>query len=148
MAEVKSSRQKKSNPFRRRGAPWCARDQGERVQTFAFWDILGDWYFPPQLRLNELSTTPDNTNGEHCFTITHPFHTLCVILTRYRGVADVERLVLKKEIMMPKPRPGFPAAFKEEAVQLAKTRDEPKTQIARELGISYDAMRYLSTMCK
>jgi len=26
--------------------------------------------------LNELSTTPDNTNGEHCFTITHPFHPL------------------------------------------------------------------------
>jgi len=24
--------------------------------------------------LNELSTTPDHTNGEHCFTITHPFH--------------------------------------------------------------------------
>ena len=27
-------------------------------------------------RLNELSTTPDNTNGEHRFTITHPFHPL------------------------------------------------------------------------
>ena len=27
--------------------------------------------------LNELSTTPDNTNGEHSFTITHPFHPLC-----------------------------------------------------------------------
>jgi len=26
--------------------------------------------------LNELSTTPDHTNGEHCFTITHPFHPL------------------------------------------------------------------------
>jgi hypothetical protein len=26
--------------------------------------------------LNELSTTPDNTNGEYCFTITHPFHPL------------------------------------------------------------------------
>ncbi|HEX6477229.1 MAG TPA: DUF5372 family protein [Ktedonobacteraceae bacterium] len=24
-----------------------------------------------------MSTTPDNTNGEHCFTITHPFHPLC-----------------------------------------------------------------------
>ncbi len=23
---------------------------------------------------NELSTTPDNSNGEHTFTITHPFH--------------------------------------------------------------------------
>jgi hypothetical protein len=27
--------------------------------------------------LNELSTTPDRTNGEHTFTITHPFHPLC-----------------------------------------------------------------------
>ena len=26
--------------------------------------------------MNELSTTPDNTNGEHDFTITHPFHPL------------------------------------------------------------------------
>ena len=27
--------------------------------------------------MNELSTTPDNTNGEQSFTITHPFHPLC-----------------------------------------------------------------------
>jgi hypothetical protein len=26
--------------------------------------------------LNELSTTPDDTNGEQSFTITHPFHPL------------------------------------------------------------------------
>jgi hypothetical protein len=26
--------------------------------------------------LNEPSTTPGNTNGEPCFTITHPFHPL------------------------------------------------------------------------
>jgi hypothetical protein len=26
--------------------------------------------------LNELSTTPDHTNGEPCFSITHPFHPL------------------------------------------------------------------------
>jgi len=26
--------------------------------------------------LNKLSTTPNNTNGEPCFTITHPFHPL------------------------------------------------------------------------
>jgi hypothetical protein len=26
--------------------------------------------------LNDLSTTPDHTNGEHSFTITHPFHPL------------------------------------------------------------------------
>jgi hypothetical protein len=27
--------------------------------------------------LNELSTTPSSSNGEHSFTITHPFHPLC-----------------------------------------------------------------------
>jgi Family of unknown function (DUF5372) len=27
--------------------------------------------------LNELSTLPDNPNGEYGFTITHPFHPLC-----------------------------------------------------------------------
>ena len=27
--------------------------------------------------MNELSTTPDDTNGEQSFTITHPFHPLC-----------------------------------------------------------------------
>jgi hypothetical protein len=32
---------------------------------------------PQQAHLNELSTTPDNTDGEHCFTIMHPFHPLC-----------------------------------------------------------------------
>ena len=26
--------------------------------------------------VNKLSTTPDNLDGEHCFTITHPFHPL------------------------------------------------------------------------
>ena len=30
----------------------------------------------PPGHLNELSTTPDTTNGEHRFTITHPFHPL------------------------------------------------------------------------
>ncbi|WP_201360155.1 DUF5372 family protein [Dictyobacter formicarum] len=24
-----------------------------------------------------MSTTPDNSSSEHCFTITHPFHPLC-----------------------------------------------------------------------
>ncbi|WP_201394639.1 DUF5372 family protein [Ktedonobacter sp. SOSP1-85] len=24
-----------------------------------------------------MSTTPNNTNGEHCFTVIHPFHPLC-----------------------------------------------------------------------
>ncbi len=27
--------------------------------------------------MNELSTTPDTTDGKHCFIITHPFHPLC-----------------------------------------------------------------------
>ncbi len=31
---------------------------------------------PRPVHLNELSTTPNNTNGEPCFTITHPFHPL------------------------------------------------------------------------
>jgi len=34
-------------------------------------------HVPRQALGNELSTTPDNTNGEHGFTITHPFHPLC-----------------------------------------------------------------------
>ena len=41
---------------------------------------------------------------------------------------------------MPKPPPSFTAEFKQEAVQLAKTSDKPKAQIARELGISDSAL--------
>jgi len=41
---------------------------------------------------------------------------------------------------MPKPHPSFTAEFKQEAVQLAKTSDQPKAQIARELGISDSAL--------
>jgi transposase len=52
----------------------------------------------------------------------------------------VERPVLKKEITMPKPQPSFTAEFKQEAVQMAKTSDKPKAQIARELGISDSAL--------
>lgn len=52
----------------------------------------------------------------------------------------MERLVLKKEITMPKPQPSFTAEFKQEAVQLAKTSDKPKAQIARELDISDSAL--------
>jgi transposase len=52
----------------------------------------------------------------------------------------VERPVLKKENTMPKPQPSFTAEFKQEAVQLAKTSDKPKAQIARELGISDSAL--------
>ncbi len=32
---------------------------------------------PEGSRLNELLTTPGNTNGEQNFTITHPFYPLC-----------------------------------------------------------------------
>jgi uncharacterized protein DUF5372 len=32
---------------------------------------------PPPAHLDKLSTTPDNTDGEPCFTITYPFHPLC-----------------------------------------------------------------------
>ena len=30
-----------------------------------------------KFRCHRLSATPDNPNGEHHFTITHPFHPLC-----------------------------------------------------------------------
>jgi transposase len=42
--------------------------------------------------------------------------------------------------MMPKPQPTFPAEFKHEAVQLARTSSKPKAQIAREPGISDSAL--------
>ena len=41
---------------------------------------------------------------------------------------------------MPKPQPTFTAEFKHEAVQLARSSDKPKAQIARELGISDSAL--------
>jgi transposase-like protein len=52
----------------------------------------------------------------------------------------VGRQSRKKEIMMPKPQPTFPAEFKHEAAQLARTSSKPKAQIARELGISDSAL--------
>ena len=61
-----------------------------------------------------------------------------VILTRYRGVVECGQVDLEKEITMPKP--SFTAEFKYEAVQLTKTSDKPKAQIARELGISDSAL--------
>src|ERR1700730_7556756 len=42
--------------------------------------------------------------------------------------------------MMPKPQPTFPAEFKHEAVQLARSSGKPKAQIARERGISDSAL--------
>lgn len=46
---------------------------------------------------------------------------------------------------MAKLQPTFTAEFKHEAVQLARTSDKPKAQIARELGISDSA---LYTWCR
>ena len=51
--------------------------------VFALWSMGSSstislrisWALPP-VHLNELSTTPDHTNGEPCFTIIHPFHPL------------------------------------------------------------------------
>jgi hypothetical protein len=47
------------------------------ARTFAFSAVLAVGSALRLVHLNELSTTPDNTNGEHRFTITHPFHPLC-----------------------------------------------------------------------
>jgi transposase len=63
-----------------------------------------------------------------------------MILTRYRGVVESGQVDLEKEITMPKPQQSFTAEFKHEAVQLTKTSDKPKAQIARELGISDSAL--------
>ena len=63
-----------------------------------------------------------------------------MILTRYRGVVECGQVDLEKEITMPKPQPSFTAEFKHEAVQLTKTSDKPKAQIARALGISDSAL--------
>jgi hypothetical protein len=54
-------------------------------------------------------------------------------------VVECGQVGLAKEIAMPKPQPSFTAEFKHEVVQLTKTSDKPKAQIARELGISDSA---------
>ena len=52
-------------------------DRSGLGHTFVSSRVSSDARVPRSDHLNELSTTPDNTNGEHCFTITHPFHPLC-----------------------------------------------------------------------
>ena len=59
-----------------RGEPAGAE---EEIQLFHTWCVSGVSISSLALRpdrLNELSTTPDNLDGEHTFTITHPFHPL------------------------------------------------------------------------
>lgn len=51
-----------------------------------------------------------------------------------------ESITRKKESIMLKPQPTFTAEFKHEVVQLARSSDKPKAQIARELGISDSAL--------
>ena len=42
---------------------------------------------------------------------------------------------------MPKSRPPYPREFRVEAVRLARSNQQPFAQTARELGVSYDALR-------
>jgi len=51
-------------------------DRSGLGHTFASSRVSSDVPGLPFDHLNELSTTPDNTNGEARFTITHPFHPL------------------------------------------------------------------------
>ncbi len=36
----------------------------------------------------------------------------------------------------------YPAEFKEEAVRLARSGDKPVSQVARDLGVSYESLRH------
>lgn len=42
---------------------------------------------------------------------------------------------------MPTPRPTYPAEFKRDAIELARTSGRPITQIARELGVAPQSLR-------
>jgi transposase len=42
---------------------------------------------------------------------------------------------------MPKTKPAYPPDFRAEAVRLAQTGQQPIAQIARDLGVSYEALR-------
>jgi transposase len=42
---------------------------------------------------------------------------------------------------MPKSRPPYPAEFRSEAIQLARTSGKPCAQIARELGVTAETLR-------
>lgn len=43
---------------------------------------------------------------------------------------------------MGKTKPPYPAEFKAEAVRLARTLGKPVSQIARELGVSFESLRH------
>lgn len=43
---------------------------------------------------------------------------------------------------MPRTRPPYPPEFREEAVHLARESGKPASQIARDLGISYESLRH------
>ncbi len=43
---------------------------------------------------------------------------------------------------MRKTRAPYPAEFKEEAVRLARTSGKPTSQIARDLGVSFESLRH------
>ena len=43
---------------------------------------------------------------------------------------------------MGKTGPPYPAEFKEEAVRLARSGDKPVSQVARDLGVSYESLRH------
>lgn len=58
----------------RSAAPACAGSGIQPCHTFDVLTISIDEHVLRQALGNELSTTPDNSNGEHTFTVTHPFH--------------------------------------------------------------------------
>ncbi len=43
---------------------------------------------------------------------------------------------------MGKTRPPYPAEFKEEAVRLARSGSKPVSELARDLGVSYESLRH------
>src|SRR5258708_10557184 len=56
----------------------CSKPSHSTGNTTTFdWMDSAEPLVVQRTSVNELSTTPDNTNGEQSFTITHPFHPLC-----------------------------------------------------------------------
>ncbi len=43
---------------------------------------------------------------------------------------------------MPRTRPPYPLGFRQEAVRLARESGKPGTQIAQDLGVSYESLRH------
>ena len=43
---------------------------------------------------------------------------------------------------MPRTRPPYPPEFRQEAVRLTRESGKPSSQIARDLGISYESLRH------